>query len=126
MESEQTPRAAPADGPDLVFLSRDGRIRTDDLSVPNASGLNWSGLGRTGADQNCRSGRFMDGCGLPRMTAYARWTRDGDVGRPPRQPCRSALLAANKKSWRGACLPMNSLQSFARFLTAAVTDTALV
>ena len=37
MESDQTPRAAPADGPDLVFLSRDGRIRTDDLSVPNAA-----------------------------------------------------------------------------------------
>ena len=37
IESDQTPRAAPADGPDLVFLSRDGRIRTDDLSVPNAA-----------------------------------------------------------------------------------------
>ena len=37
MESNPTTRAAPADGPDLVFLSRDGRIRTDDLSVPNAA-----------------------------------------------------------------------------------------
>ena len=37
MESNPTPRAAPTDGPDLVFLSRDGRIRTDDLSVPNAA-----------------------------------------------------------------------------------------
>ncbi len=47
MESNPTIRAAPTDGPDLVFLSRDGRIRTDDLSVPNASGLNWGGLVRT-------------------------------------------------------------------------------
>ena len=47
MESSSTPGAAPADGPDLVFLSRDGRIRTDDLSVPNAGlslcgGLLWT------------------------------------------------------------------------------------
>ena len=37
MESNPTTRAALAYGPDLVFLSRDGRIRTDDLSVPNAA-----------------------------------------------------------------------------------------
>ena len=33
---DETPRAPLASGPDLVFLSRDGRIRTHDLSVPNA------------------------------------------------------------------------------------------
>ncbi len=37
MESNQTPWAALTDGPDLVFLSRDGGIRTHDLSVPNAA-----------------------------------------------------------------------------------------
>ena len=45
--SHPTPRAAAADSTDLVFHSRDGRIRTDDLSVPNASGLDWGGLVRT-------------------------------------------------------------------------------
>jgi hypothetical protein len=37
-------RAVLANGPDLGFLSRDGGIRTHDLSVPKSPGMDWGGL----------------------------------------------------------------------------------
>ena len=70
MESSSTPGAAPADGPDLVFLSRDGRIRTDDLSVPKSPGVDRSGLVRTKTAGQSNSRTAVDCC--------ERWrTRDG-------------------------------------------------
>ncbi|GBE22939.1 hypothetical protein BMS3Bbin01_02317 [bacterium BMS3Bbin01] len=43
------PEAALVGGPHLVFLSRDGRIRTGDLSVPKAGRGVCGGLGWTKA-----------------------------------------------------------------------------